>query len=59
MSHVEQFQNELDALIDRWSHESDITVSEVIGCLEIAKTQQLLRVFTPGLRQLVGTDPDE
>jgi hypothetical protein len=57
VSKVEGFQTELEALIERWSHESDITVSEVIGCLEIAKQQELLRVFAPGIKKLVqGND---
>ncbi len=47
------FQAELDALITRWSHESDITVAEVIGCLEIAKTTELIRIHAPGIKDLV------
>lgn len=60
VSHVEQFQKELDSLITRWAHESDITVSEVIGALEIAKTTELLRVHAPGIKKLAkDVDPDD
>ena len=59
-SAIPEFQDELDSLINRWIHESDLTASELIGCLEIAKTTELLRIHAPGIARLAkNIDPDD
>ena len=43
MDAVEQFQTELDALLNRWIEESDMSLAEVVGTLEIVKQELLNR----------------
>ena len=44
------FATELDAVIDRWSVESDITYLDIIGILEIKKHEMLVEYSKESLR---------
>ena len=47
MSATEQFTNEIESVIKRYAYESDISVAEVVGCLESVKFRFLLDTFNP------------
>lgn len=48
-SRTEQLRNEIRSIINRYGEESDLTVCEVLGVLELIKAEKLeqLRLYKP------------